>query len=144
MRTREQVAEHLESAGVRFTRARRQVVAALEASSGPLSAADLHDDLRKEVPISSLYRSLSVLTETGVLASHHGTDGIARFELAEWLTGHHHHVVCSECGSVSDVDLPVEHEKRLDEISNRIAELADFSFVSHSLDLVGTCRRCAP
>ncbi len=144
MRTREQVAERLDAAGVRFTRARRQVVAALEVSPGPLSAADLHEGLRTEVPVSSLYRTLAVLTDTGVLTSHHGTDGVARFELAEWLAGHHHHVVCSVCGSVSDVDLPVEHEERLDEISHRIAELAEFSFVSHSLDLVGTCRSCAP
>ncbi len=109
-----------------------------------MAAAELHGRLGSEIPLSSLYRSLAVLTDAGVLTSHHGGDGVARYELAEWLSGHHHHVVCSECGSVSDVDLPGEHEARLDEISSRVAELAEFKFVSHSLDLVGTCRKCAP
>ncbi len=104
---RRRLAEH----EIRYTSGRKAVVTAMVRLAGPESAADLHR--RMDVPLSSLYRNLTVLDEAGVLVKHHDADGLARFELAEWLSGHHHHVVCINCGAVEDVELSERNEKEL-------------------------------
>ena len=99
------VERRLRSHEIRYTRGRRTVVAALAASEGPRSAAELHAAIGPGVPLSSLYRSLAVLEEAGVVVPHFGAKGLTRYELAEWITGHHHHVVCVACGTVEDIAL---------------------------------------
>ena len=64
----------------------------------------------RSVPLSSLYRSLAVLVKAEVLAQHHGADETTRYELAEWLTEHHHHLVCVSCGSITDVTASEDQE----------------------------------
>ncbi len=136
------IEERLRQSGVRFTQARRQVVEALHNAPGPLTAAGLHQELNGEVPLSSTYRTLAVLGEAGVLASHPGADGLVRFELAEWISGHHHHLRCRSCGEVSDVEVDAAHEARLEAIATEIATTAGFQEIGHALDLVGVCIRC--
>ena len=128
---------------VRYTSGRRSVVAALSASDGPKSAAELHETVKDRVPLSSLYRSLAVLEEAGVLVPHCGMKGVTRYELAEWLQGHHHHLVCVECGSVDDVKLPADYEQRVQAIVTDIGSLASFSPIDHTLEVEGRCVRCS-
>ena len=106
------VERRLTESGVRFTRGRRTVIRALATADGPRSASELYQDLRARVPLSSLYRSLTVLEGAGVLSPHHGTRGMTRYELAEWLAGHHHHLVCVDCGAVDDIHLPPRNRDR--------------------------------
>jgi Fe2+ or Zn2+ uptake regulation protein len=141
VRTREAIEQRLNSLGVRSTKARRSVLEVLEAAEGPITASELQTRVDPVIPLSSLYRTLGVLTESQLLANHHGVDGVTRFELAEWLTGHHHHVVCSHCGEVTDVDFLAEHEARLEHIAEEIASLNGFLATSHTLELVGICGR---
>jgi Fur family ferric uptake transcriptional regulator len=138
-----QVEERLVESGIRFTGGRRQVVAALERADGPRSAAELHDDLGGRVPVSSLYRTLAVLEESGVVAPHHSSKGITRYEMAEWLAGHHHHLVCIDCGAVEDVELPGSLEIQLEQVVSEITRLAAFTSSGHSLEVDGLCVRCA-
>lgn len=137
-----QIAERLAAARVRFTQARRLVVRALADADGPLSAAELDRVLGGAVPLSSLYRSLSVLEEAGVLEPHLGARDVTRHELAEWLTGHHHHVVCVTCGDVADVTLPAALEAELEAILTKAATDAGFAASGHTVEIDGTCRAC--
>lgn len=137
------IEERLGDSGVRFTGGRRKVVAALEVSDGPLSAAELHDQLGGSVPASSVYRTLAVLEETGIVEPHHGARGITRYELAEWLTGHHHHLVCRTCGAVEDVALPSPLEAQLERLVGQVSRLSAFRASGHSLEVDGRCARCA-
>jgi Fe2+ or Zn2+ uptake regulation protein len=136
-----QVESRLSEGDVRFTKGRKAVVDALAAAVGPRSAAELADDL-PTVPVSSLYRTLSVLEDAGVVIPHLSTKGIARYELAEWLTGHHHHLVCSSCGQVEDVDVPASVEEQVEELIERIAAGSAFEPSGHALEIEGTCARC--
>jgi Fur family ferric uptake transcriptional regulator len=139
----EQAVDSLLSArNVRFTAARRLVVRALARAGGPMTAGDLHEGLGGGVPLSSLYRSLAVLEEARVLAKEHDTSGIARYELAEWLTGHHHHLVCLSCGEVRDVAIDPETEHTITRLVERIADGAAYRASGHRLDIEGTCRAC--
>ena len=139
----QQVERRLREHDIRYTSGRRTVVAALDGADGPRSAAELSDDLDGIVPLSSLYRSLAVLEEAGVVVPHHGTKGLTRYELAEWLSGHHHHLVCIGCGSVDDVDVPAQHEETVRELVAAIGEMAAFSATSHVLEIEGRCAQCA-
>lgn len=138
-----QIELRLRDQDVRFTKGRRAVVAALAGASGPMSAAELSQELAPDVPLSSIYRTLTVLDEAGVVTHHLGAKGLTRFELAEWLTGHHHHLVCVDCGSVSDVDIPDAKEKSVRSLVSEIAALASFQATDHALEIEGRCSRCA-
>ena len=128
---------------VRYTRGRRVVIGALADADGPRSAAELSQVIGEAVPLSSLYRSLAVLEEAGVLAPHFSSPGLTRYELAEWLSGHHHHLVCVCCGIVQDIDVADDVEQRLQEIVAGIAGGASFSELNHALEIEGHCARCA-
>ena len=136
-----QVEVRLRDREIRYTKGRKAVVRALFDSDGPKSAAELHQDLRSLVPLSSLYRSLAVLEEAGVIAPHHGKVG-TRYELAEWLAGHHHHLVCTDCGVVEDVDIPEGRETQLRELIRDLARAASFTATDHALEIEGRCARC--
>jgi Fe2+ or Zn2+ uptake regulation protein len=137
-----QIEEKLAETGVRYTTGRRHVVAALERVDGPRSAAELHREMGGEVPVSSVYRTLSVLEEAGVVEPHHGARGITRYEMAEWLAGHHHHLVCIECGAVDDIELPERLEVELERLVGQVSGLASFAADGHSLEVDGRCARC--
>lgn len=135
----EEVRRHLALREVRYTSGRRSVVASMARLNGPESASELHS--RMDVPLSSLYRSLTVLADSGVLQRHHDADGLARFELAEWLAGHHHHLVCIQCGGVEDFEAGPA-EAALEELAQAVAGEAGYEVTGHNLEIEGLCRDC--
>ena len=69
-------------------------------------------------------------------------DDFARYELAEDLTEHHHHLICRSCGSVADFTLDTVVEGDLDRVLADVAADQAFEPDHHRLDLVGTCADC--
>lgn len=136
-----EIEQRLSDTGIRFTKGRKAVTAALARADGPRSAAELHEVIEPAVPLSSLYRSLAVLEEAGVLVPHFG-QSVSRYELADWLAGHHHHLVCLECGAVDDVELPEDLETRISKLVEEVGSLTTFSPTDHSLEIEGKCSRC--
>ena len=126
----------------RYTSGRRALVDLLADAHRPLTVAEVlerADGLTQ----SSVYRNLSLLERAGVVQRVVTDDEFARFELAEDLTGHHHHhLVCSSCGTVDDFTLDPALESALDAALGSAATSAGFDVRHHRLDLVGTCRRC--
>ena len=137
-----QIETRLRDRDIRYTAGRRAVIGALSKADGPRSAAELHHEIGNEVPLSSLYRTLTTLEEAGVLAPHFGTRGITRYELAEWLQGHHHHLICLDCGTVEDIDIPQPFEAQVRDLVDEIARQAGFSPTDHMLEIEGRCDRC--
>lgn len=119
------------------------VIAALQDADGPRSAAELFEQLRRTVPLSSLYRSLSVMAEAGVLATHHSPAGVTGYELAEWLVGHHHHLVCAGCGAVDDIELSDAMESMLERLVAGAAAAGGYQVAGHALEIDGLCAACA-
>ena len=70
------------------------------------------------------------------------TDDFARYELAEDLTEHHHHLICSTCGDVADFSLQPSVEEELDRALRKVARRTSFAVDGHRLDLVGICSSC--
>lgn len=135
-----EVENRLRDHEARYTRGRRAVVGALAEADGPRSAAELHSQIGAEVPLSSLYRSLVILEEAGVVTPHYGE--LTRYELAEWLAGHHHHLVCVVCGAVADIEIPGEQEAEVHRLVEEIAGGAGFTAYGHALEIDGRCERC--
>jgi Fe2+ or Zn2+ uptake regulation protein len=71
-----------------------------------------------------------------------GTDDHGRFELAEELSGHHHHLVCGNCGKVADVRPSPRLERAVAEAARAAATEQDFDVTEHRFDLVGVCADC--
>lgn len=137
-----QVSSRLGQDDVRYTSGRREVVIALSDADGPRSAAELSEDLGPTVPLSSLYRTLAVLESAEIVTPHFSSPGVTRYELAEWLSGHHHHLVCVVCGQVEDIDTSDELENRLQGIVTEITRRSSFSESNHALEIEGKCRKC--
>jgi Fe2+ or Zn2+ uptake regulation protein len=136
-----EVEQALSSRQARYTARRRAVVAALSSAEGPRSAAELHFDL-DSVPLSSLYRSLAILEEAGVVVPHLGAKGLTRYELAEWIRGHHHHFICIECGTVEDIDVSPAEENQVRRLVETIGSKTAFTPTGHALEIEGRCALC--
>jgi Fur family ferric uptake transcriptional regulator len=124
-----------------YTRNRRALVAALADAAAPLTLPAL---LERDGSLaqSSAYRNLGVLIDAGVVRRLvHGGDH-ARYELAEGLTEHHHHLICETCGTVVDVTLPPRLESSLDRAFDDLARASGFAPSHHAIDVYGTCADC--
>jgi Fe2+ or Zn2+ uptake regulation protein len=136
------VEKRLREHAVRYTAGRRAVVSALSTADGPKSASEMHTQIGSSVPLSSLYRSLAVLEQAGVVVPHYGAKSLTRYELAEWIAGHHHHVICIECGAVEDIAIPEPYETEVRKIVEDVSSLVAFTPVGHALEIEGRCSRC--
>jgi Fe2+ or Zn2+ uptake regulation protein len=136
------VEQRLAAEGVRFTRGRRTTVLAIAGAGGPRTAAEIQAELEDTLPLSSLYRSLSVLADAGVLVAQHDSVGIMRFELAEWLSGHHHHFVCVSCGTAVDVTPNSDQERAIEKLIREMASANGFSVTGHRFEIEGRCKAC--
>lgn len=137
----ETAAARLRQFDQRYTRSRREIVSALAATSRPVSIPEILD-AHRGLPQSSAYRNLALLEEAGVVRRVLGGGEFARYELAEDLTEHHHHFICSQCGSVEDFTLPAAVESEMERALKRVARRSRFTGAYHQLDLVGTCANC--
>ena len=125
----------------RYTAGRRAIVGLLVSAGHPVTIGDIADSL-PDLPRSSAYRHLVDLEAAGLVRRVTANDEFTRFELAEDLTEHHHHLVCVNCGKVIDVTLPAGFEQDLDAAVGELAAAEGFQEHSHRLDVLGVCSAC--
>jgi Fe2+ or Zn2+ uptake regulation protein len=135
-------AERLRAGAQRYTESRRALVEALARADRPSTIPELLRG-RPGLAQSSAYRNLAVLEQAGVVHRIVTGGEHASFELAEDLTGHHHHLVCGACGRVEDFTVSSALERSIEAALAKVAAGAAFRADHHRLDLVGTCARCA-
>jgi len=135
------VARRLRRVGQRLTPRRRSLLEILRSAVHPLT---IHEILERghELAMSSAYRNLTVLEHAGVVNRVITKEDFGRYELAEELTEHHHHLVCSSCGLVRDLLSDVDAE-RLMNVAMQHATEQGFTPATHRLDIVGLCADCA-
>jgi len=137
------VAARLRTADQRYTGGRRRLVAVLRDADAPMTIQQILGADRA-LAQSSVYRNLAVLEEVGAVTRIVTHDDFARYELAEDLTGHHHHLICTSCGEVSDFALTPDVESELERALRKVARRSRFDAAGHRLDLLGTCGTCRP
>jgi Fe2+ or Zn2+ uptake regulation protein len=136
------VARLLHAHAQRLTPTRQHIVDVLAGASGPMTIPEILA-ARDGLAQSSVYRNLVVLEDAGVVHRMMTRDEFARYELAEDLTGHHHHLVCSNCGRVEDLPATPAVEKSVASAVDQAARKAGFRTQHHRLDLIGLCADCS-
>jgi len=135
------IRDRLDQSDQRYTAGRRALVDALANADGPITLPELID-LAPTLAQSSAYRNLAVMEEVGVVRRLVHNADHARYELAEDLTEHHHHLICEVCGTVRDVTLTRDLERRLDTAFEELATGEGFTVTHHTIDLYGRCADC--
>ncbi len=136
----ETVRSRLAGLAQRYTTNRKTLVATLWSEARPLTLPEI---LAADAALaqSSAYRNLVVLEEAQVVHRLVTTGQFACWELAEDLTGHHHHhLICRSCGVVEDFTASADLERLL---GDAVGKAAGFIVEDHRLDLLGTCSNCA-
>ena len=137
----EKVDSLLRNAGQRYSPVRRRLVRVLREAGKPLTNNQIIAS-DKSLVQSSVYRNLTVLEEAGAVTRIATNHEFARFELAEHITEHHHHIICNSCGDINDFSLPPNIEKSLDLSLQKAAKKTSFDIDNHRLDVLGTCTSC--
>jgi len=131
----------LRQADQRYTYRRHQLVELLYQAPHPMHIPDILS-ANPALAQSSVYRNLALLEQVGVVRRVITSDQHARYELAEDLTHHHHHLICTSCGAVHDVVLPDDVEHVFDTTLVSVAAANGFTLSQHRLDLLGLCAGC--
>lgn len=130
--------ELLEGVGVRATRQRVTVLSELMDEHDDVTAQQLHERLRRRgerLGLATVYRTLGLLAEEGVIDSLSHRQGELCYRLCGH--GHHHHLVCSSCHRVVELD-----ECELGPWLERISETHGFVTTNHRLEVAGLCAQC--
>ena len=135
------VESRLRGVDQRYTSGRRAIIGLLVSAGHPVSIGDIAERL-PDLPRSSAYRHLTDLESAGIVRRVTASDEFTRFELAEDLTEHHHHLLCVSCGKVIDVTLPSGFEQAVATIIGQLADAESFEPHSHRLDVLGLCADC--
>lgn len=138
----------LKNRGYRVTAARKAILEVLSRTNGHLSAEDIFGRIRKTCPSSGLttvYRTLDVLVETGMVSRHDFGDGRGRYELSDGhsFKKHHHHLVCKVCRRVIDyTEFSEEELAFLKKTQEGLARKYGFEIDDHEIAFRGRCPSC--
>ncbi|TMQ01784.1 MAG: transcriptional repressor [Verrucomicrobia bacterium] len=123
----------------RITGPRQAVLETLRQHSHPLTNKEIFAALPKGLcDLVTVYRSMHLLEELGMVKRFDFGDGVARFELVgEGDDGHHHHLVCVRCSRVVEIE-----ECFPSKIEDEIAARNGFKAITHTLEFFGVCPRC--
>ena len=139
---RDTVESRLRAVGQRLTANRRALLDALITTRRPLTIPEILEE-QPGLAQSSVYRNLVGFEDARVVHRVVGADEFARWELAEDLAGHHHHLICASCGRVEDVPASAGLERSVAAAAAAITRTTGFRTQHHRLDLVGVCEGCA-
>ena len=134
--------EELKKRGYKLTPQRRAIVDTIIISEGKhLTAEEIYDEVKKECPeigLATVYRTILLLEEMGIIYKLDLEDGCSRYELAHEHENHrHHHLICNSCGKVFEVE-----DDLLDDLEKKIEENYNFKIFDHSLKFFGLCKDC--
>lgn len=133
-----QIAGRLSARGLRLTRQRRAVLETVLADPSVMSPVQVFDAARRRCPeigLTTVYRTLELLSQVGALRRVHGHDHCEGFVPAEALHGHT--VVCGSCGLVTEFS-----ECDMHEVVAAAARQTGYEIIEHFLQLTGHCPAC--
>ena len=134
--------------GYRMTVPREAIVNVLGKTSKHLSAEDVYMAVHKIHPnigLTTVYRTLELLVQMGLVFKFDFGDGRARYELSEGPKGerHHHHLVCTSCGRVVDyTDFIDEEVELLNQTEKGLSKKYNFEITNHLIQFYGLCDGC--
>jgi len=134
-------ARTLAAAGHRSSSAREEVIAAVDTLGCSVTAREIADHLARQgsgVGQASIYRALELLERLQLVKRFDVGEGIARYEPALASGKHHHHIVCSACGTVERFE-----DDALERAIEQLSGHTRFVIAAHDVTLHGECPACA-
>ena len=131
--------EFLSNHKVSITNPRILVVEALLETKNPVTIEELQIILKNKVAKSTLYRVLNDLKKINILNEFTSPDNTTVIELSLEDDIHHHHLFCSDCGEVIDVELSEEFERLLSKEIKKIEDKFNFVIEDHRVEMFGQC-----
>ena len=131
--------EKLNQKGLRLTQPRRVVMSILEKSDSPLSPQTIlqrANNVGEDLGLVTVYRTLDLLSDLDLVRRVHGPDVCQGYVLAS--PGHHHHLVCQQCGKA----IEFTGTDDLSSLLRRIQQETGFDIHGHLLQLYGLCPQC--
>jgi Fur family ferric uptake transcriptional regulator len=134
--------------GYRMTAPREAILNVLSRTSKHLSADDVYIAVHRTYPtvgLTTVYRTLELLVQMGLVFKFDFGDGRARYELTEGPKGerHHHHLVCTSCGRVVDyTDFIDEEIELLNQTEKGLSKKYGFDITNHLIQFYGLCGDC--
>ncbi len=141
------VHHRLKERGLRTTRPRRAILDIFQRKRRHLTARNIHRAVREahpDVGLASIYRTLELFCDIGVVSKHDFGESQARYELAHGpQEAHHHHLICKECNKAIDYPETGDDEKGfLRRREKDLSKKYGFKIEGHFIDFFGLCRRC--
>jgi len=133
------IVRKLAEQGYRLTPQRIMVISAIENSDGHISAEEIYAQVVAKNPhvnISPGYRTLELLTRLGLVTETDFGEGRVRYHPAG--KGHHHHLVCQDCGVIIDLD-----ETVLTPLKAVLLREYGFGADLRHLAIFGRCVKCS-
>lgn len=130
--------ELLDRHGIRATRQRLLVLAALSAERDDATAQQIHERLRasgEAIGLATVYRTVALLSEHGVIDMLVHQPGEICYRLCS--EGHHHHLVCSSCHHVVELG-----DCELDSWLDDLGAAHGFAVTTHTVEVTGLCSAC--
>ncbi len=132
------IIDRLKKLGYRLTPQRMMIVSAIENSNDHISAEEIYSQVVDKYPnvnISTIYRTLELLEQLGLVTKTDLGGGRVRYHPAD--KGHHHHLICQECGAIIDLN-----ESVLSSLKDAL--LREYNFIAdlRHLGIFGRCVKC--
>ena len=124
---------------VSITNPRILVLEALLEIKSPITVDDLQKKLKNKVANKKLYRFLNDLKTINILNEFTSPDNTVVVELVLEGDQHHHHLFCSDCGEIIDVELSKNFESLLDKEIKKIEKKFNFIIEDHRVEMFGQC-----
>ena len=137
--------ERIRSQGFKLTLPRQLILDMLNKTKHHLSADEIYIFLRRRYPqigLTTVYRTLEMLTRLGLINKFDFGDGRSRYELKK--EEHHHHLICKKCGKVIDCKEFVDEEAALiKKIEESLSKKYSFKINFHRIYFYGICKECS-
>lgn len=140
MKTPQEVfAEYLGQQNLKITPQRRLILDTLLKQNDHISPEELYARVKKRdksIGQATVYRTLKLLNESGLIEPVDFADGVTRYE-PSYGTAHHDHLICEKCGkNIEILDDIIEARQE------RLAEKHGFTLTRHKMYLYGICEEC--
>jgi len=132
----------------RITVPRQAILDVLSKEGKHLSAEDIFLKVHRvypEIGLTTVYRTLNLLTQIGLIFKFDFGDGRARYELSSGpkKERHHHHLVCTKCNRIIDYEDFIEEEEKLFKKTEKVlSKKYYFKITDHLVRFSGLCEKC--
>jgi len=136
--TERKVVATLRQHGYKLTPQRRLVIQAIASNQDHLTPAAIYEKMHQgqsNIGLATIYRTLEILAQLKLICELHAGNSCRSYTIS--APGHHHHLICSNCGKVVDFA-----GYDLGEIQERLSKGTGFRIYGHLLEFIGLCQAC--